>query len=337
MALYEGTFAWTESGTPLPNIPVAVPSETPILKSWGVYFSMRGVKEVSPAMTDGLSYVLTLCAALKKLGVSAWEAQHVDVIVAGASLKAEQHVLNTCNYWEEIGVLLPNKSWTLHFVGPEVDQVLPSRMASYCSGCGGAATHLCKGCRLAGYCGAACQVSDWKSRHKHSCKTKNSASLSQHVSVKVFKGTLHDYLEKENFNTSSTVVYGCNTGFGSGNPPLMESWVPDLSRLASSAFLCLMSCANTWSDLRGEVLLLQTMYNVDLCLAPASNPFKAVTVKQDEAPEPTTSIQKWYCANYCLYAFKGDPAAQLPPLDTLRAQTEQVAPMFQEFKPTAIE
>lgn len=53
---------------------------------------------------------------------------------------------------------------------------IPKQLESVCAHCRCVCNaKLCNGCGRVGYCGRACQVADWKARHKHECKGKNTA------------------------------------------------------------------------------------------------------------------------------------------------------------------
>ena len=331
--IYEGTFRWPASTVfdPLP----AFPAQCPVLNSFEVYLTMRGkVPAATPQMLDALSFPLSLACGMKKLGVHTWAAETIHIVVAGASIKTEQRILHETNYWEELGLLLPQKQWVLHFVGPDVRGVeRKQEVFCVCASCGKHAGKntlpRCTSCKRSAYCSTACQKAHWKV-HKKECKQQNVVRLLPNLTAVCAQKGLCEHLSAEGLTTENTVIYGCNTGCGSGNLELMRSWASELHGLVTARYLCIMSCANTWGDLRGELLLLETSLRAKVVMAPSRNPFKGTVVAQSERVE-SSGLRKWFCANYCLYAFQG-AQSEVPPLDVVKEHVTTLADVINKFE-----
>lgn len=128
-----------------------------------------------------------------------------------------------------------------------------------------------------------------------------------------FRGTLGELLASDPaINSANTLLVGFNTGMGSGLWPLMRSWLPDLLAILRGGFVALFTCANDYSDLRGETLVWELLHARSL-VAPQRNPFKAATIvhepKADASADP-----EWSCSSCFLYAVCGrDEGAPPPP------------------------
>eukprot|EP01065_Artemidia_motanka_P052575 TRINITY_DN9535_c0_g1_i1.p1 TRINITY_DN9535_c0_g1~~TRINITY_DN9535_c0_g1_i1.p1 ORF type:complete len:465 (+),score=113.26 TRINITY_DN9535_c0_g1_i1:67-1395(+) len=338
---YIGTLRWDDDVRfpPLPAYPTRAGLPMPVLHSWEVYLKMRHAEgedaiTVMPQQLDALSFPLTIAACLRRLermwhsSLTFWagaagDRRTVHCVLAGASAKTEQRILDKSSYWEELAWLYPHTDWHLHFVGPEIQQAdgqnVPSRScpSTYCAACGKAGSDLvrCSQCKRVVYCDEVCQRSGWKS-HKADCKRSPDATapgvpmqLLPNLKVTVFRGTVIDFFlhgtASRILKPTNTIVVGMNTGFGCGNKDLMLSWVPDIRYLLTAGFLCINSCANTWGDFRGEQLIMGTIHLAEAKLPGMRNPFRAMTVILDEKPDARTGVKHWHCANYCCYAYQG--------------------------------
>lgn len=149
--------------------------------------------------------------------------------------------------------------------------------------------------------------------HAHSCHR----NVQPHwcITTRNFRGTLGAFLAAEPQHTpEQTIVAGFNGGFGSGLFKLMESWLPDLLELLRRGFLGVFSCANDYSDLRGEHALFTELLHAKLVLQPYANPFKAATVVKEPGEAP---VCEWACSSAYAYAVQGrvDGAPVLPALN----------------------
>jgi hypothetical protein len=122
------------------------------------------------------------------------------------------------------------------------------------------------------------------------------------LSARCFRGTLGELLTAEPYlSRDNALVVGFNTGMGSGLFPLMKSWLPDLLVLLRGGFVAIFSCANDYSDLRGELKVFHTMLRANVVLPPRRNPFKAATVVR----ESEAALCEWSCSSCYLYAVQG--------------------------------
>ena len=132
------------------------------------------------------------------------------------------------------------------------------------------------------------------------------------LSARCFKGTLGQLLDAEPRHTpDTTLVVGFNTGMGSGLYPLMSSWLPDLLAILRHGFVAIFSCANDYSDLKGELLVFHELLRANVVLPPRRNPFKAATVVREDERERC----EWSCSSSFFYAVQGrtEGAPPLPP------------------------
>lgn len=136
------------------------------------------------------------------------------------------------------------------------------------------------------------------------------------LEFRAFRGTLGELLRREpRHSHENAIVAGFNTGMGSGLWPLMKSWLPDLIALLRGGFVAVFTCANDFSDLRGEQLVFK-MLGARTVLAPHANPFKAASIVH-EPGEPGAKQLEWSCSSSFVYAVQGreEDAEPLPPSD----------------------
>ena len=119
----------------------------------------------------------------------------------------------------------------------------------------------------------------------------------------------------------TTVVIAYNSGMGSGEKKLQESWAADVAFLLDQDILCLFTCANDYMDVPGERRVMQK-HNACFLLEPCACPFAAMTVLVPEGPHSHCTTQ----ANSFVYAVKGraGKAAPVPGPAALGVHTQQV-------------
>ena len=215
-----------------------------LLDNWFTYLEHRipandkGEIRIEPPMIDGLSYVLSLVYASQRLRMKPPDPGPLTFIIAGASSRAEERLLRETTYWEELTHFMPDcKKIVLIFCGPEIDHA------------------------------------------RHNVRSEHGPRMS----ARCFHGTLGELLRAEptNFTAEDTIVVGFNPGFGNtsagmarGGFTLMQSWLPDLCALLARGLCAIFTCANDYSDLRGEIAIFQQLLKADIVLAPTKNPFK---------------------------------------------------------------
>lgn len=106
--LMSGSFRWGKSKKLLP-LPPPPPAMPPVLKGWPQYLAGRGGPDLTqraqtdPALLDALSFPMTLVWALSRLELVAPKVESVfHIIVLGATVKAEEHILRNSNYFHEL-------------------------------------------------------------------------------------------------------------------------------------------------------------------------------------------------------------------------------------------
>ncbi|KAL3902520.1 MAG: hypothetical protein SGPRY_012036, partial [Prymnesium sp.] len=245
-----------------------------------------GSIRVEPPMLDGLSYPLTLARALLSLRLK--PPPLLTILVIGASSKAEERLLHDSNYWEELLLYLPH-SMELLFVGPEIAPASHRKRFERA------------GLRGRAFRGTLGQL------------LREEPSLTPHNSIAVGFNTgnclphphpsSHPIAPKllRSHSPQLTPTLTLNTiGMGSGLYPLMSSWLPDLLSLLHCGMVAIFSCANDYSDLKGELKVWQLLH-ANLILPPTPNPFKAATVVREDARERC----EWSCSSCFVYAICG--------------------------------
>ena len=253
-----GTLRWSESDAFPPLAPwpstAGRPYPPPVLTNWRDYLEMRlppdttGAIRVQPPMLDGLSYALTLIYALQTLRFRPPPSGRLTVLMVGASSKAEERLMRDSTYWLELCHFWPQLEVELVFVGPEIAPSAHGR-----------------------------------------------ASAHGRLRSRCFHGTLGELFRHEPaHDPSSTVVVGFNTGMGNasagmakGGFALMQSWLPDLIAILRGGFVSVFTCANDYSDLRGEIAIWTELLQAEVVLPPRRSPFKAATVVR-ESDQPVS-------------------------------------------------
>jgi hypothetical protein len=104
----------------------------------------------------------------------------------------------------------------------------------------------------------------------------------------------------------TTIVIVYNSGLGSGDNALRESWLPDVKYLLDLDIPCIFTCANDYMDVPGEVDVMRQA-RANFLLQPCPNPFGAMTILVAEGEGNSECTTQ---ANAYVYAVKGrDPVA----------------------------
>ena len=98
----------------------------------------------------------------------------------------------------------------------------------------------------------------------------------------------------------TTIVVAYNSGMGSGDRKLQDSWSADVAFLLDQDVLCLFTCANDYMDVPGEREVMNK-HDARFLLEPCTCPFAAMTVLVPEGPHSHCTTQ----ANSFVYAVKG--------------------------------
>ena len=160
----------------------------------------------------------------------------------GGNAKAEERIYCNTNYFEELTNFFPQHKFKLFFAGPE----------------------------------QSAQRSD------------KTVKKNDRLSAFFYRATVGDFLLdnyesdediKRKLPMENTLFIGFNPGFGCGYEALLRSWCRDLIMLFNLGYKVVFTCANDYSDLRGETLVFQKVFQdrVNYFMPGQENPFRAVT------------------------------------------------------------
>ena len=291
-----GTLRWSEGGLPrLPPPPAAWTDDA--LEGWRTYVETRlspdssGTIRIEPPMLDGLSYPLSLAYALQALAVAQRPRRRWRAPPRRLHDPRDRRVVQGGGA-AAVGLELLG--------GDEAPLAggAPPRLRRP-RDCGGAPRALCR--------------PRWWPR------------------LALLRGTLGSLLTAEPTLAASSIVVGFNTGMGSGLEALMRSWLPDLLLLLRLGLPSVFTCANDYSDLRGELTVFKNLLGANVALRPQRNPFKAATIVREPGAEPGAPGE-WSCSSIYLYAVHGrrDDAPPLPEQANLEAVLGTLAQQLRE-------
>lgn len=279
--LMSGTFRWGKKKRfhPLPKFPSTF---VEVEKGWGAYLRTRdpsggltSVAQRDSSLLDCLTFPISVAYWIKKLGPSwGWSGKgkkELNVVVLGATSKAEERVLRETRCWQELGLLLPDTTLHLSMIGPEVSA-----------------------------------YSD--SPDVHAPLPPNLHIKLRKMDPPCAKRVLTEDKERLSLLPAAhTLFVTFNGGFGnfvdSGHLGLLWSWVPDLQALSESGAACLFFCANDYADVKGETAIQANLIGSRFLVPPQLNPYHAGSTFQGEGDG------SWFCANHSAYITCGfDPA-----------------------------
>ena len=307
-----GTFRWKKNKS-FVDLPPPNPTSKFELRGWGPYLSARAgpsfvqVVRQDLATIDALSFPLSLLFSLHRMGMDAATFQQkgvteLHIVIAGATAHAEQRLLFDTNYWSEIGYVYKDLNVHLYFVGPEAatSSVLAKTYVSN--------TNTTSGSGSGSGSGSSSNNKKKKKKGKKNRAGKKKPApprVSENTKVEHFLGTSTDFLTQNEHLLQSephraTFVIGFNPGFGSGNGPIVASWTKDLLSLANYNIPIIFTQANDYSDLKGELLILQQIIGIKFIMTPTRNAFPMATTAHE--PERRES---WSCGNTFAYAVQG--------------------------------
>ena len=81
----------------------------------------------------------------------------------------------------------------------------------------------------------------------------------------------------------------------------MTSWSQALAQLAEMSLLCVFTCANDFSDARGEVGVMASVVGMQFVMTPTQSPFSACSTFHAPGARDTD----WSCANAYVYCVRG--------------------------------
>eukprot|EP00927_Polykrikos_kofoidii_P065526 TRINITY_DN61267_c0_g1_i1.p1 TRINITY_DN61267_c0_g1~~TRINITY_DN61267_c0_g1_i1.p1 ORF type:complete len:679 (+),score=110.30 TRINITY_DN61267_c0_g1_i1:33-2069(+) len=290
-----GTFRWakTKELVSLPQSRESVCTDALGGQGWGAFLMARGGEalvhtgKTDPSLIDGLSFPLSLAWALKRAEVLPFrfgegkqqvEERVLNVVILGATSKAEVRLWETTSYWQEFCVMLPATSGRnitaaprveFHFVGPEIDASSDDAVWPMDPPC--AKTFFARRPEL------------------------NSADRTVCV---IYNG-------------------GFGNFFDSKRDELLWSWLPDLLFLADSGMLCAFFCANDYADVQGEALVHTELVGSRFVVPPCRNPFSMATVFTGSCHAERIDGQgdDWFCGNSYFYVTQGCDMEKRVPID----------------------
>lgn len=217
-----------------------------------------------------LAYGLYSHPAVEKLLNGA--SSDLYVLVAGASLKAEQRLCRRSEAFHELQYILQPlcqifgyRNVRLIFVGPEVKDAEESKLI------------------------------------EGNAKLKLPTIYSKFFSSKV-----EEYLSRNTvLKPSNCVCIGYNCGFGNRYIELRKSWLPSIKALLSRGLYCMFTSVNYTEDLKGELIVMQQL-KAKRILSPLRNPFHmASTFVQEDNDSCKSSGSETCCGNSYLYGVQG--------------------------------
>ncbi|KAG8471158.1 hypothetical protein KFE25_009579 [Diacronema lutheri] len=156
---------------------------------------------------------------------------------------------------------------------------------------------------------------------------------SPRVRSACFCGGVSDALAAHGCEPATAVLVGYNTGCGSGIEDVMVGWAPDLRAALLRGFLGFFTCANDYSDLRGE-LALHELLGANVVLPASRSAFPAMVVTREPARTGADGREAvhWSRSSSFLYAVRG-----LTPAGAARAHAESASALQERVRALAQE
>ncbi|EKX45429.1 hypothetical protein GUITHDRAFT_108696 [Guillardia theta CCMP2712] len=191
----------------------------------------------------------------------------LNLIVLGASKKAEERILWDTKYWQEVAYLFPHHDLHLFLIGPEISSTKsPQEIKRRVDMPSNFTVELL--------------------RLQPPCASK---FLSQHPEL----------------DSANSMFFTFNGGFGSfvetGDMQLLKSWYPDLLRVSESGMKAAFTCANDYIDVVGEMRVHEEMIKSRIVAVPQLNPYHSGSTFVGEAGKEGS----WFSGNYCFYVIQG--------------------------------
>ena len=327
---YLGSLCWAPDAVWLSPLSPVVPGAVVPLHGWEAALAARLPPDAASAavaapVLDGLSFPLSLAWALRKLAAAPGAGpEPFHIVVLGASALVEQRLLHADGqrpggYWTELLQLCSAKQVHLHLVGPEVVAEEPVTV-EVAAAAGAADSAGSSSLRV------ECHVSDALSfieGHSSMFQRKPPSAVGEQVD-----GELEGW---------RCVAVAYHPGFGTGDPRLLQSWLPAVRQLVMLGVPTVCTCPNMIVDGAGEVAVLRQVFEARLIrLEPAAdgddageegtgepegdvqavaNPFAGPSVHKEYDPSGLLDLS--WRPNHLIYAFAGrvKGAGPLPDLD----------------------
>ena len=294
-----------------PAKPVAPDSDDAMLAAVQPREMKLGSKRVRvhPALLDGMSWPMTAVHAIRTMdwhpqpchcsaasAGTTWHPAEVFVVLAGASRRAEQRIVQDANYMHVLVQELAKREHvaaiTLVLAGPEIEYVPGIQQHSSSSSVAYQRVGLM----------------DYPSA--------GTPSAAPQVHVVLCKAALHDVLATPEHPgvvpgqcAENTLVIAYNSGMGNRNAALRASWMPSLRAIADGEYSAVFTAANSSVDLAGEQVTLrvaaaQQGIQLHVTHGPHKNPWAAATMLGSPAGADAEDSEP-YCANSFWYAVSG--------------------------------
>jgi hypothetical protein len=228
---------------------------------------------------------MSLVWVLRKLALRPPNAQHkrtpLTVVAIGAANRSEERLLHQTSYWAEIGTWICASEINLWLVGPEVTKdgaaSSPKQLPVHAKG----------GTPVIARCFRGTMREFMSAQPALFTKDCKGATGAGSAGTAAGQG-------------ASTIIVGFNTGAGSGVAKLMQSWSLDLVAVIKSGLPAVFTCANDYSDLAGETVIMKHVLGAKFLLEGTPSPFKAVTVLKTEDGDSDNSWSCSSCFTYCV-------------------------------------
>jgi hypothetical protein len=218
-------------------------------KKWADFLEKRLSFEIEPYIVDALSYPMSIINSLDSLknkimnenstNLKFFKEKNLNLIIIGASHKAEGRIALESNYFDEIYYYLAQEKnsfdfkLNLYFVGEEI-----ASNNSYSS-----------------------------KAHEKLIYNFFRGTTGDFLKLNALE-----------FSKNNTLIAGVNCGFGAGYLKLTLSWVKDLSKLLKFNYPMIFTYTNTYEDMLGEYAIFEKFFNVEIFLKNEDNQFKSMTV-----------------------------------------------------------
>ncbi|OWZ13460.1 MYND finger family protein [Phytophthora megakarya] len=276
--MYSGTFRWLESKV-FPHLP-PFPQTVDCFSGWQEFLTSRSspndhvdlvaTATYDPSMLDALSFPVTLLHVMQLLQLGT--GSELNVLVVGASQKAEQRVWRITNYWNEVAAFYAKTKVTLVFIGPEVDE----------------------------------RDVEVKRDQPESLSVRHfKGTFGDFQDSQLFSDCTPETSVIVGYNTGFGNFVDSNRHelLFSWLPDLyrIADWLPDLYRIAESKIPAIFTCANDYADMNGEFAVQSRIVGANMMLLPKQNPFSAASHFHEEEKRDTA----WSRGSSFMYVVRG--------------------------------
>jgi hypothetical protein len=346
---YLGSLCWAPDEVWPSPLCRAPPGATVPLADWASALAARmppdaAMGSLPPQVLDGLSFPYSAAWALRKLAVAPVGPAPFHLVVLGASARVEQRLAHTDDdrlpggYWAELLHLCRSfddagmgaLSLVLHLVGPEVATEAPQTVKLAAGDSLRIEYHASDALSFIEDHPTLFQRDDNKPADADATAAdgQKEASTSGSGGSKTNSGSAAAACEGWR---CLTVAY--HPGFGTGDPRLLNSWLPAVRQLVLLGVPTVCTCPNMVVDGAGEVAVLAQAFAarvINLSAGDAStteaaeaeaeaeavaNPFAGPSLHKERDASGLVDLS--WCPNRFIYAFAGrvEGAGPMPELE----------------------